>query len=72
LILDEKSIWTFSIAFDSAQSRVTELIVAEFGYSLGKVERGYNNRTLHVDLSCMKTSSKPVSKEMKARADFFG
>jgi len=41
------------------------LTIAEFRYELGKVERGYNNRTLYVDLSKMRIASKPVSKDMK-------
>lgn len=40
---------------------------AEFTYRLGKVERGYNNRTLHIDLSKMQITSKPVSAEMKEK-----
>ncbi len=41
------------------------MMIAEFGYKTGKVERGYNNRTLYVDLSNMKIASKPVSQKMK-------
>jgi aldehyde:ferredoxin oxidoreductase len=40
-------------------------VIAEFKYSLGKVERGYNNRTLYIDLSSMKITSKPVTEMMK-------
>lgn len=43
------------------------MTIAEFKYVLGKVERGYNNRTLYVDLSNMRITSKPVSKEMKEK-----
>jgi aldehyde:ferredoxin oxidoreductase len=43
------------------------LIITEFKYELGKAERGYNNRTLRVDLSNMKITSKPVSKDMKEK-----
>jgi len=43
------------------------LIITEFKYELGKAERGYNNRTLCVDLSNMKITSKPVSKDMKEK-----
>jgi aldehyde:ferredoxin oxidoreductase len=46
---------------------VALLTIAEFKYVLGMVERGYNNRTLHVDLSNMRITSKPVSKEMKEK-----
>ena len=40
-------------------------MIVEFKYERGKVERGYNNRTLYVDLSNMCVASKPVSKEMR-------
>jgi aldehyde:ferredoxin oxidoreductase len=46
---------------------VRELVIAEFSYSLSKVERGYNNRTLHIDLSNLRMSSKPVSQDMKEK-----
>ena len=39
--------------------------LAEFDYELGRVEKGYSNRTLHVDLTNMKISAKPVSAKMK-------
>jgi aldehyde:ferredoxin oxidoreductase len=38
---------------------------ADFEYESRKLERGYNNRTLYVNLSEMKIISKPVSEEMK-------
>jgi aldehyde:ferredoxin oxidoreductase len=38
---------------------------ADFKYEPKKLEKGYNNRTLHVDLSEMKITSKPVSEKMK-------
>ena len=41
------------------------MILAEFKYEPGKVERGYNNRTLYVNLSSMQIASKPVSEKMK-------
>ena len=44
-----------------------EMVLTEFRYKLGKVERGYNNRTLHIDLSSMKIVSKPVSDEMREK-----
>jgi aldehyde:ferredoxin oxidoreductase len=39
--------------------------LAEIKYLSKKMERGYNNRTLYVNLSEMKIQSKPVSKKMK-------
>lgn len=41
------------------------MVIAEFKYMLGKVERGYNNRTLYVNLSRMQVAEKPVSEKMK-------
>ena len=38
---------------------------ADFKYVSRKLERGYNNRTLYVNLSEMKITSKPVSEKMK-------
>jgi aldehyde:ferredoxin oxidoreductase len=38
---------------------------ADFKYVPKKLERGYNNRTLYVNLSEMKIASKPVSDKMK-------
>jgi len=43
------------------------LTISEFKYELGKVEKGYNDRTLYVDLSNMRIISKPVSKDMKEK-----
>lgn len=39
--------------------------LARFTYPLGKVERGYANRTLYLNLSEMAVATKPVSEEMK-------
>jgi len=41
------------------------MVKANFEYEPKKLEKGYNNRTLHVDLSEMKIMSKPVSEKMK-------
>ncbi len=41
------------------------MVKANFEYEPKKLERGYNNRTLYVDLSEMKIMSKPVSEKMK-------
>ncbi len=37
----------------------------EFKYDLGSVNRGYNNRTLYINLTNMTVASKPVTKRMK-------
>jgi len=42
-------------------------VLAEFKYPLGRVDRGYNNRTLYVNLSTMRIVSKPVSEDMKVK-----
>jgi aldehyde:ferredoxin oxidoreductase len=41
--------------------------LAEFNYKLDRVDRGYNDRTLYVDLSSLTIASKPVSEDMKFR-----
>lgn len=41
------------------------MVTAEFKYKLGKVERGYTNRTLYVNLSNMQITEKTVSEKMK-------
>ncbi|MBX5326725.1 MAG: aldehyde ferredoxin oxidoreductase family protein [Candidatus Bathyarchaeia archaeon] len=46
---------------------MTRLPITEFKYDLGRIEKGYNNRTLYVNLSDMKILSKPVSKTMKEK-----
>ncbi|HXZ98234.1 MAG TPA: aldehyde ferredoxin oxidoreductase C-terminal domain-containing protein, partial [Candidatus Acidoferrum sp.] len=43
------------------------MTIAELKYQLGKVERGYNNRTLFVDISNMRIVEKPVTKDMKEK-----
>ena len=40
-------------------------MIASFKYEPAKIEGGYNNRTLYVDLTTMKIAGKPVSKTMK-------
>jgi aldehyde:ferredoxin oxidoreductase len=46
---------------------VQELRLAEFGYKLGRIDRGYSGRTLYLNLSDMKITSKPVSDDMKLK-----
>jgi aldehyde:ferredoxin oxidoreductase len=43
------------------------LAIAEFKYQLGKVERGYNNRTLYVNLLDERVVEKPVTKDVKEK-----
>jgi aldehyde:ferredoxin oxidoreductase len=40
-------------------------VLAEMNYAQHPVERGYANRTLHIDLSANTISSKPVTQQMK-------
>ena len=41
------------------------MALVDFKYKPKKLEKGYNNRTLYVNLSEMKIASKPVSEKMK-------
>ncbi len=41
------------------------MVITEFKYESKKVKRGYNNRTLHINLSTMRITSKSVSQTMK-------
>ncbi len=41
------------------------MTLADFTYEPKKLERGYNNRTLYVNLSEMRIASRPVSEKMK-------
>jgi len=47
------------------QIREAHQLLADFNYELHPVERGYANRTLHINLSNNTITSKPVSQEMK-------
>jgi aldehyde:ferredoxin oxidoreductase len=44
---------------------VNLLTKAEFDYELGELDKGYNNRTLYIDLSDNNIKSKPVDEIMK-------
>ena len=41
------------------------MAIVDFKYELGRVEKGYNNRTLYIDLTNMRVASKPVNTQMK-------
>jgi len=41
------------------------MVIAEFEYNLGTVDKGYNNRTLYINLTDKRIMSKPVTKQMK-------
>ena len=49
----------------SPKRKVKSLAIAEFRYSLRKVEKGCNNRTLYINLTDKKIMSKPVTEKMK-------
>jgi aldehyde:ferredoxin oxidoreductase len=42
------------------------MTLADFNYEPKKLERGYNNRTLYVNLSRMKIAGKPISEKMRS------
>ena len=42
-----------------------DMTIKKFKYEHTEIEKGYNNRTLYINLSEMRIESKPVSKEMK-------
>ncbi|MEE9152210.1 MAG: aldehyde ferredoxin oxidoreductase C-terminal domain-containing protein [Thermoplasmata archaeon] len=44
---------------------MSSLRFAEFDYELNELDKGYNNRTLYINLSEMKIESKPVTDQMK-------
>ena len=43
------------------------MAIAEFKYQPGKVERGYNNRTLYIKISDKRIVEKPLTKDMKEK-----
>ncbi len=43
------------------------MAIAEFKYQLGKVERGYNNRTLYINISDKRIVEKPLANDMKEK-----
>lgn len=45
--------------------RIGRKLLLEYKYELGKVDKGYTNRSLYIDLSENKIESKPVTKMMK-------
>ncbi len=47
------------------EMRTAHQVLAEWRYELRRVERGYANRTLYVNLSSQSIAEKPVSQQMK-------
>ena len=62
-----KSLFACLVQFASYRFEVQKLVLAEFKYKLGKVDKGYNNRTLHLDLSKINMASRPVSEDVKLK-----
>ena len=50
---------------DLVRLQEAHILRAEFNYDLKQVERGYANRTLHIDLSTDTIESQPVTQQMK-------
>jgi len=51
----------------SDRLRIAQLAIAESKYQRGKVERGYNNRTLYINISDKRIVEKPLTKDMKEK-----
>ncbi len=47
--------------------RAARKLLTEWTYDLGTIERGYNNRTLYINISENTVQSKPVTDEMKEK-----
>ena len=52
---------------DSQALKSQHKLLVEYNYQLKPVERGYNNRTLWIDLGSHEIAEKPVSEEMKRK-----
>ena len=50
-----------------AKLRSSHKIIKKYNYKKGKVERGYANRTLYINLSDNSIKEKPVTNEMKKK-----
>ncbi len=53
--------------YDIEKMRARHKILKEFRYQLKPVVRGYNNRTLYINVGTLEIKEKPVSEEMKKR-----
>jgi len=61
----KKPICALYIVSASRYLMVLQLVLGDFKYHLSKIERGYNNRTLYVNLSSMEIASKIVLQAVK-------
>ena len=50
---------------DVQELKAQHKLLKDYTYQPGEIDRGYNNRTLYVNLSDNTISEKPVSEEMK-------
>jgi aldehyde:ferredoxin oxidoreductase len=53
--------------WDLDELRKGHKILAEYVYVKGEIDRGYNNRTLYVNLSTLEIKERPVSEDMKQK-----
>ena len=54
-----------SYSENATKMRKAHKILAETSYKPGLPDKGYNNRTLHIDLSTLKVTEKKVTDQMK-------
>ena len=52
---------------DVQELKAKHSLLEEYAFTPGEIERGYNNRTLYVNLSENNIFEKPVSQEMKEK-----
>ena len=52
---------------DVQELKAQHRLLKEYAYQPGEIDRGYNNRTLYVNLSDKTISEKTVSEEMKEK-----
>ena len=54
-----------SDVYDLAAMKAKHQLLAEYNYQVGKIERGYNGRTLFIDVGKREIKEKPVTQMMK-------
>lgn len=55
------------VDFDIEAMKAGHRTLSTFTYEIGKLQRGYANRTLHINLSDNSICAKPVTEELKAK-----
>lgn len=53
------------MSYDLEKIKAAHKILNEFHYPLGKVDRGYTNRTLYINVGSLEIKEKPVDEQMK-------